>query len=120
MKITNVQYNEPKDRASALNLASYMMEQIANSNRKRANIVKNKSDTELKLKKLEEVLETYNNQINTLSGVEENWSKVLNELQEKFSLTQAEILETKSELLRKRIATLRQQAEVQALEEDLS
>lgn len=80
--------------------------------------MKNISQTEKKLKRLEETLENYRNQLDTLTGVEENFDKFLEDLTSKFNLTQSEILETKSELLRKRIAGLQRDKEALRIQEE--
>jgi len=113
MKITGVKFETPKTKESALNLAAYMSEQLEIYKRRKVNLVKSKSDTEVKLKRLQEQLTEIDKQISTVNTNESNWKSQLNSLQTNHSLTEAEILETKSEILRKKINSLRKEAGVE-------
>lgn len=110
MKITEVKLNLPKTKEKALNQAAYLLIQGENRKQRRDNIMSNITATELKLKRLEETLKHYKEQIEELNLLDEQFDVKLKELQGAFDLTQAEILETKSALLRNQISNLKKQA----------
>jgi len=112
MKITTVKFETPKDKGSALKLAAYIQGQLDTYKGRKANMMKSKSDAEGKIKRLQQTLAALESQITAVNTNESNWQKQLRDLQTQFSLTEAEILETKSELLRKKISSLQKEAGV--------
>lgn len=118
MKITTIKYDEPKNKESALNLAAYISKQLDNYKTKGENLVKSKNDTAKKLKRLQETLANLESQISKVNTTETNWQNELKRLQTQFSLTEAEILETKSALLRKQLSALQKDAGVQQTGEE--
>jgi len=116
-RMTGVKFEMPKNKEKALNLAAYILTQVAIYKRKEVNLVTSKSNTEEKIKRLKETLASIETDISRLKAVEGNWTKQLKDLQTEFHLTEAEILETKSELLRRKMNSLREGAGVEKTEE---
>lgn len=112
MKIREVTFDKPKDRKAALNLSAYIYQQQLIYRRKETNLMSQISQTEEKLKRLQETLENYKIQISEVNKNSDNWKQELQRLQNDFQITQAEILETHSELLRKQISSLQKNAGV--------
>lgn len=73
----------------------------------------NKKLAKNKISKLEKVLREYDLQIEAIDTSSSNWKKTLEELKLNYSLTEAEILELKSSLLREKIQNLQKQAGIQ-------
>jgi len=113
MKVTEVKLNEPKSRRAALNQAVYILDQIDVANQRRRNIMNNKKLANDKISKLEKVLREYDSQIEAIDISSSNWKKTLEELKLNYSLTEAEILELKSSLLREKIQNLKLKADIQ-------
>lgn len=113
MKITSVKFEEPKNKQAALNLCAYIQGQVEAYQKKGANLVTSKTNTEKKILKLQETLAKLEQQISSVSTNEKNWKSKLEFLQTEHSLTAAEILETKSELLRRQISSLQKSASVE-------
>lgn len=59
--------------------------------------------TEEKIKRLEGIITEYQSRLARINSTQDNWEKQLKDLQDQYNLTAAEILETKSELLRLQI-----------------
>jgi hypothetical protein len=118
MKVNQVTVPEPKNRQAALNISAYHIQQKDNVKRRRENLMKNITDTELKLKRLELTLENYKKQLDELKKIDSCTDSALKKIQGAFDLTMAEILETKSALLRNQIITLQKQAGVEVKETD--
>jgi len=114
MKITQVKYEAPKSKDSALKLAAYIAGQVEVYQGRRTNMISNKKATEEKILRLQKTLADIDKQISAVNTNESNWKQQLSLLQTQFSLTEAEILETKSEILRKKITTLQENAGVQS------
>jgi hypothetical protein len=112
MEVNSVTMNEPKTKQSALNRCAYFVQQQEIIEGKRLNLMNNISATEEKLKRLEETLLVYKQQLERISSLDTNASEQIKNLQDSFTLTRAEILETKSELLRNQISKLQAQAGV--------
>jgi len=113
MHTTIVTWSEPKNRSSALNLAAYMSNQTGVWERKKENLMSNISATKNKMKRLRETLDEYERQLVEINSTQEGWQNRLKELQDLHQLTEAEILETRSALLRSQISALKVQAGVQ-------
>lgn len=107
-----VTVNAPKTKKAALNQAIYFLNQIDLHNKRRENIMTNKTNVEKKLQGLEETLNSLNLQLSKVETTSDNWRGELKKLQDSYNLTQAEILEAKSEALRIKISDLRHQAEI--------
>jgi hypothetical protein len=118
MKVNQVTVPEPKNRQAALNISAYHIQQKDNVKRRRENLMKNITYTELKLKRLELTLENYKKQLDELKKIDSCTDSALKKIQGAFDLTMAEILETKSALLRNQIITLQKQAGVEVKETD--
>jgi len=112
MKSNIVTYKEPRTRQKALNLAAYMCKQIDNWGKRRENLMSNIEATKKKIAKLEETLSQYFLQLEKIDTSKEDWNKKLKDLQDMHQLLEAEILETKSSLLRQQISELKKQAGV--------
>jgi len=106
MRIVEVVLVPPKSREAALNQASYMSHQIDICLKRRENMDSSREAAEAKLLRLEKTLESLNQQLSALARTESNWKEKLEVLKTEYSLTEAEILETKSSLLRKQIRNL--------------
>lgn len=119
MKTRVVKVSEPKDRNSALNLAAYMTQQVEIHLKREENLRMNKSNAEEKLKRLQETIGQIENQIKSVDKTKSDWQSSLEILKTKFSLTESEILEVRSELLRKQITNLQRQAGIEVQGERL-
>lgn len=104
---------EPKDRRAALNLAGYILDQLDNCSKRKENVMINKSNAENKIKKLQDTLNSYQSQIESIDKTQRNWTEKLDDLKLKFELTESEILEIRSALLRKQISALELKANIQ-------
>lgn len=115
MKMKQVVINEPKSRKAALNLVTQIETQIKNIEEREGNIMRNKSNTEAKIEKLQETLKDYSHQLEVLKGTKGQWQEEIKRLKLQFSLTESEILELRSQLLRSAIS--RTEAELEMLED---
>lgn len=113
MKVIEVKLNRPRNRRTALNQAIYILDQMSVIKRRKENIMKNKDLANDKIKKLEKVLQEYDLQLETIDINSTNWGKTLEELKLNYSLTEAEILELKSSLLREKLQSLKLKADIQ-------
>lgn len=106
MKVDTIRLRTPKTKAAAINQSVYIFEQLDNLNSKEENLMIQKSQIEEKVKKLQETLTELETQISNIRTYNGNWRSELERLKEQFTLTEAEILEARSELLRQKIANL--------------
>jgi len=106
-------WTEPKTKQAALNLGAYIINQRTIWSRKRENLMASISNAQVKLKKLEAALAEYQNQLSKVQTLEEDWGSQLDLILKKFQLTEAEILETKSQILREQLESLQSAAGVQ-------
>lgn len=113
MKVTEVKLNKPKNKQAALNQAVYILDQIDVYDRRKENIMNNKKLANEKISRLEKVLQEYDSQLETINTNSSNWKKTLEDLKLDYSLTEAEILELKSSLLREKIQNLKLKADIQ-------
>lgn len=74
--------------------------------------MKNQNATEIKIQKLQEVIEGYRLQISKVESTKGNWEVELKTLKDSWNLTDAEILELRSQLLREKISEMQKQAGV--------
>lgn len=112
MKVNRVTYDEPKSKQAALHLAAYMIQQLDHCKQRKENLAMNKTNAEEKIKRLQETLLEIQNQIEKVDFTQKDWEDRVGLLKTKFSLTESEILETKSELLRQQITNLQKLAGV--------
>lgn len=113
MKVAIVNPNKPRNKKAALNQAVYILEQIDAYDLRKENIMRNKILANEKISKLEKVLQDYNLQLEAIDTNSTNWKKYLEDLKLEYSLTEAEILELKSSLLREKIQNLKLKADIQ-------
>lgn len=92
---------EPKTKVAALNLAAQVSFLLDSSERRRLNLMKLESEHKAKIAKLQEKLEKLIEEIQNINSEEPQ--EYIKQLQLKHSLTESEILETKSEILRRSI-----------------
>lgn len=111
MKVTEVKLNKPRNRRSALNQAVYILEQISVLSHRKENIMKNKELANEKISRLEKVLKEYDSQLEVIDYSNIQWKKILKDLKLDYNLTEAEILELKSSLLREKIQNLKLKAD---------
>lgn len=112
MKFKEIRLTAPKSRRAALAQAAYLFEQFENSSIRRENIMKNQNATEEKIRKLQEVIEGYRTQLASVDTTKANWEVELKKLKDAWNLTDAEILELRSRLLREKISEMQRQAGV--------
>lgn len=112
MRTREVKLTAPKSRGAALSQATYMYQQIENCSRRKENIMKNSKSTEMKIQDLQLVIEGYRTQIASVDTTKANWEVELKKLKDAWNLTDAEILELRSQLLREQISELQRQAGV--------
>ena len=112
MEKNEIIINKPKNRTTALNRGAYFINQKEQIEVRRVNLMKNIQDTELKLKRLEETLQGYKNQIERLSSLDQNLDIQIENLQKEFELTYSDILIIRSSLLTAQIEKLRSQADI--------
>jgi len=110
MKIKMIKITYPKTRMAALHLGAYIVQQIENCQRKRGNLMSSIEDAKKKIKRLELTLEELDKKINGINSMESNWQEQLKEIQTVHLLTESEILEEKSRLLRAKISSLQKLA----------
>lgn len=113
MKTKEVTLSVPKTKRGALGQAAYIFCQIENISQRKENIMKNQEATTKKLLKLEETLENYRQQITELDTNSATWEVELKKLKDQWNLTDAEILELRSQLLREQISEMQKRAGVQ-------
>lgn len=102
MKVTVfVPKEEPKTRAAALRLAAQISTIQDSEERRRNNLMKLESQHSAKIAKLNAKLEQIREELKSTNSQEA--TEYIEKLKLKHSLTEAEILELKSELLRKSI-----------------
>lgn len=116
MKVTKVEVNKPKNKQAALNQAVYILDQLDVYNRRKENIMNNRNLANEKIRRLEKVLQEFDSQLDTIDINSSKWKQTLEDLKLDYSLTEAEILELKSSLLREKIQNLRLKADVQETE----
>lgn len=111
MKVTEIRLNRPRNKQTALNQAVYILEQIDVNDHRKENIMKNKNLANEKIRRLEKVLLEYESQLEAIDTNNSNWKKILEDLKLDYNLTEAEILELKSSLLREKIQNLKLKAD---------
>jgi chromosome segregation ATPase len=104
--MTGKEISGPKSKQKALNSGASLFAQIESLEQRRVNLMTNISTSENKLVRLEETLVHYKEQLDELSLLSEVSKEALERLMGEYNLTQAEILETKSALLRQQITNL--------------
>lgn len=119
MKVKHVNYEKPKSREKALNLAVHMLQQKDNRNQRRNNLMENRNSAEAKIERLTETLANINSQLETINKMDSDWERRLAELKLDYNLTESEILSLKSELTRKKIAILRRDINMEVQAETL-
>lgn len=112
MQVVEMKINKPKTRKAALNQAVFMEKCLDNCFERKENIMRNKEAVTAKIMKLNKTLEEYDKQLVEIDKTAINWHQTLESLKLEHSLTEAEILELKSSLLRTKIEELKLQAEV--------
>jgi len=112
MQSNIVNWTEPKTKQAALNLGAYIISQKLIWTRKRENLMKSISNAQQRLKKLEAALADYQRKLSVLDRTKEDWDSQLDLILKKFQLTEAEILETKSQILREQLNSLQTAAGV--------
>jgi len=93
--------SEPKSKEAALNLYVQWSSVDEGNRRREENLLKQKTQLEKKLQRLQEELEKIKDELNGINHTTNR--SFLEQLQTRWALTEAEILETKSALLRKTI-----------------
>jgi len=94
---------EPKTRAAALRLAAQISTIADSTERRRLNLMKLETEHTVKIAKLSAKLESIREELGKTNTEEP--TAYIERLKLKHSLTEAEILETKSEILRRSIET---------------
>lgn len=112
MKTVMVTRTEPKTKQAALNYGAYVLQQLEFNQQRKENLMTNIANAEEKIKRLQSTIAEIDNQIQSVDKTRSNWQAELDILKTKFLLTESEILETKSELLRRQITNLQKQAGV--------
>jgi multidrug resistance efflux pump len=108
MKVnTWIPKEEPKTKAAALRLAAQISTIADSIERRRNNLMKLEFEHTAKIAKLNAKLENIREELKRINSSEA--TEYIERLKLKHSLTEAEILETKSELLRRSIESRTQQ-----------
>jgi len=108
MKVnTWIPKEEPKSKAAALRLAAQISTIADSIERRRNNLMKLEFEHTAKIAKLNAKLENIREELKRINSSEA--TEYIERLKLKHSLTEAEILETKSELLRRSIESRTQQ-----------
>jgi len=107
--IKEISLTDPKSRTAALNQAVYCSSMQDNWKRKENTLMEQKSLASAKILRLQKQLQSYEDQLSEIPKNTENFQQAIEQLKERWNLTNAEILETKSELLRKQISRLEAQ-----------
>lgn len=105
----------PKNRKAALNLAVHVLQLADSTERRRNNIMTLISEHEKKIATLQEKLDKLSKELDRSSSDPSRAKEYVENLKTQWSLTEAEILEVKSALLRKSI-----EERQRALEESMS
>lgn len=113
MKLEGVELKPPKTKSAALNQAAYITDQIQRRLEKGRKLMETKDQISRKIARLQTQLEQIQTTMSTLDRGTTDWQKALEGLKLQFNLTESEILETKSQLLRKQIAELQRNAGIQ-------
>lgn len=113
MKRNFVQVKRPKSHKAAVNQAIYILDQLDIHSTRRRNIMKNQDLVNEKIRKLTVTLEEYSKQLEAIDTSAADWKETLEELKLDFNLTESEILEARSSLLREKISKLTQKADIQ-------
>lgn len=113
MKVNGLVLTKPKSKNKALNQAAYCLNQIKVREEKEDKLMKLKSQIEEKLDRLQKQLQQIETTISEVSSGKTGWNQSLEQLKLEWQLTDAEILETRSELLRRQIVDLNKKAGVQ-------
>lgn len=103
----------PKSAKGALKQGASILIQIQNLNRKKENLMSNIEKTQEKLERLQKTLQEQQTQLSVFNKETKNWEEAIEDLKVKFQLTQSEILEVQSELLRSQIKNLEKQCGLQ-------
>lgn len=111
--------NEPKTRKSALQLAMVLSNYIDNNKTRKENLMISKNQAERKLTRLQKTLEDLEKQIQTAETAESTNQQTLERLMNEWQLTQAEILESKSALLRGQLKALEKEKILASSERNL-
>lgn len=98
---------EPKTKAAALRLAAQISTIADSTERRRNNLMKLESEHSAKIAKLKAKLENIREELESTNSSAA--TEYIERLKLKHSLTEAEILETKSEILRRSIESRTQQ-----------
>lgn len=108
-----VQLTVPKTRKAALNQAAYIQNQIKGLEQKEVNFMSQKNQIQDKMERLKSQLQSLEKQISNCNIAKDNWKEELEKLKVAHQLTEAEILETQSALLRLQISKLESEAGIQ-------
>lgn len=111
MKLEIKKWNDVKSKDSALNQAVAALQALETSQRKESTVMRTMEDLTKKINNLQEKIKELQESKEYLEGNSLKIQERLDFLKREFNLTQAEILERKSELLRKQIAHLQMQAQ---------
>lgn len=112
MKLNIVTINEAKTKKAALNQSIYCLQQLEILSKRKENIMNNKNQLQEKINKLTETLAEYSKQLEEIDTTSSDWKRALTEIQSKWNLTESEILELRSSLLREKISELQKTAEI--------
>lgn len=113
MNVKILKWNDPKEKKTALNQAAVVLEMIKNSGQKEMNCLQQIEALQKKLEKLQEKIQKLNDSKEFWEQNTEQAKKRLEFLRQEFSLTEAEILEAHSRLLRQRLSSLQAQLDNQ-------
>jgi chromosome segregation ATPase len=103
----------PKTKQAALKQGASILIQIQNLKRKKENLMSNIEKTQEKLERLQKTLQEQQTQLSVFNKETKNWEEAIEDLKMRFQLTQSEILEVQSELLRSQIKNLEKQCGLQ-------
>lgn len=99
-------YKPPKTTKAAIQLAAQILIQKDESQRRKTNVENSIKATQAKITKLEGVLSDLSSQVKEISSNNNKQESAVRQLELDYTLTRAEILEAKSELLRRQISKL--------------
>lgn len=113
MEVTRAKWTTPKSKPAALNQVVCAMLQIENIDTKGAKIMDSLEQAQAKMHRIQETIDQLQKQLTFGNEGKEKMLKRIEELKSAYTLTEAEILEHKSKLLREQISRLQLSAETQ-------
>lgn len=113
MKVKGIYLPEVKNQAAARKQAAYCLIQIENRQRRERKLMENQAQIREKIARLQTQLEQLDRTINDLQIGDQDWKNYYQRLMTEHQLIEAEILETRSSLIQKKINELESQVGAQ-------